>query len=272
VPHVTVVAANPVEGLRALAAQRDVSFQVFLWRAYHYLNEQFRDVPFERIKTTMDNSGAKQLEEWGEEPDSERHGLRYAIQDNVLQSRVGRTHTCIVELQHYRKPNVTQVVPSIRVEFASDFKATAAKRDYPKGTVLDRVFGLRDLERRAKDTPRLDTIEVSYGPIGYLSTPGLGHGFHLDVSLSNPSPRGRLRGQRISYMACSGLDPLGTFYTHLAPPAGSAVGLKPAVHVARDTLVAGAPLGGEHERGYPDTFGSAGGMESPREAPTEGAK
>jgi hypothetical protein len=248
-----------------LAEQRDVSYQVFLWRAYHYLNEQFRDAPFDQIKATMDKSGAKQIEEWGEDPDAESHVVRYAIEDNLLKSRVGRTHTCILELQHYRNPNVTRVEASIVVEFASDFKAVAAKRDYAKGTVLDRVFGLHDLERRAKDTPRLDRIEISYGPIGYISTPGLGHGFHLEVSLSNPSPRGRLSDQRVYYMACSGLDPLGSFYTQTEKS-------KPAVHVARDTLVPGAALGGERERGYPNTFGSIGSNESPREASTEDAK
>lgn len=259
VPHITVVAKNPVEGLRVLAEQKDASFQVLLWRADQYLGEQFRDTSFETVKAVLDAAGAEQLEEWGEEDQSAQHLVRYVVKKGVFKSHVGRRHDLLVELRHFRKSNVTSVNAVLLVEFGLDFKKVAAGRDYPRGTVLDRIFGIIDLERRAKETPRLDRIEVSFGPIGYASTPGLGHGFHIEVHLSNPTPQGRLNDQRVYYMACSGLEPLGTFSTQKSDK-------KPEVHVARDVLVPGAALGDLHEHGYPDTFGSTGSGESPRES------
>jgi hypothetical protein len=245
------VGDNPVEGIRVLAAQRDGSYQVFLWRAQHYLEDQFRDTPFEKIKSTLEGAGAKQIEEWGTDENSYAHVVRYSIQENLLKSRIGRWSRCVIELRHAPKASVTFAQVSILAEFGMKFKTAAARRDFPKGTVLDRVFGLVDLEQRARETPRLDTIEVSYGQIGYISTPDLGNGFHLKVALSNPFAHGGLRDQRVYYMACSDLDPLGAINR-------GGPDQKATVHVARDALVPGAVLSGLLEHGYPETFGSIG--------------
>jgi hypothetical protein len=262
VPQIAVVAENPVDGVRALAKQRNASYQVFLWRAQHYLEEQCRDKSFEEIKAFLEAAGATQI---GETDDANTHTVRYAVQKKVIRSRVGRSHTCIIELNEAPKAKQVWVQVSIMVEFGLDFKTAARRRDYAKGTVLDRVFGLIDLERRARETPRLDSIEVSYGLIGYISSPDWGNGFHLAVYMSNPSPRGKLNSQHLYYMAVSGLDPLG--------PWSNRVDLdKATIHVARDTLVPGV-LFADHfpEHRYPPTFGSVGWGSSPRKPSTPDA-
>ena len=259
VPHVTVVAANAVDGLKALAGRREESFQVLLWRADQYLGEHFKSAKLAAIRKELEEGGARQVEEWGEEESMDRHVIHYLVRSNVIQSRVGRRHDLLIEILDQPKSGLTRVEAILRIEFGIPFKKAAAMRDYAEGTVLDRVFGIIDLERRAKETPRLDRIDVMFGEIGYASSPGLGFGFHLDVAMSDPTSHGRLIDQSVSYMACSGLEPLGWLYQ----PRGLG---QAKVHVARDILVPGsAPGGGEHEHGYPDTFGSLGSGESPRE-------
>jgi hypothetical protein len=261
VPYVTVVADNPVDGVRALASRKGESFQVFLWRAQHYLDDVFRTTSFEEIRSILEKHGAKQIQEWGTQEGSDLHVVRYAVLERVIKSRVGKAYTCVIEVRHAPKaPVANQIQTSVVIlsEFGIDFKAAAAQRDFPKGTVLDRVFGLIDLEKRAKETSRLETIEISYGEIGYLSTRGLGMGFHLEVAQSNPTSHGHLADQTVYYMACSGLDPLGGLNVSDQNKA------KARIHVARDTLIPGAALEDLHEHGYPDTFGSIGSRESPR--------
>ena len=189
------------------------------------------------------------------------HNIRYLVQSQVIKSHAGRQHDLLIELEHYRKPDLMITHSVIRVEFGIPFKKAAAARDYPHGTVLDRVFGIIDLERRAKETPRLDSIEVSFGKIESVSSPTFGRGFHLDVTLSNPSPRAELYEQSVYYSVCCGLEPLGEFNLPGSPPR------KPEVHVARDILVPDAVPFGEKEHGYPKTFYSSGSEESRRPAP-----
>ena len=255
VAHVTVVAKNPVEGLRALAAQRDGSYQVFLWRADAYLKAQFREASFADIKKALEDGGAEKLVEGGEEPEAERHLARYRIQKNVIRSRLGKSRDCILEVTYFRKEKATKFELSIEVEYGLPFKEAAARRDYAKGTVLDRIFGLSDLEQSAKETPYLEKIEIRYGPIVFINSPSPGSGFFLEVSMSNPEARGRLADQRIYYMACSGLDPVRRALSEEG---------KPFVQVARDILIPGACYGSFRERGYENAFGSFGRNQSPR--------
>ena len=105
------------------------------------------------------------------------------------------------------------------------------------------AFGIIELEQRAKYTPRLDSIEVSFGKIGSVSSPPFGRGFHLDVALSNPSPRAELYEQSVNYAVCSGLEPLGEFGRAGSPHR------EPEAYVARDILVPDAVPFGEKEHG-----------------------
>jgi len=160
VPHVTVVAENPVDGLRALARQQEFSYQVFLWRADSYLSEEFAKMTFEQITTTLKKSGASKFNEY-DILENDAHRVLYSIKLDVIKSTVAREASCIVELTHFRKSNVTSVSVSILLKFGKDFNTVASQRDFPKGTVLDRIFGLQDLTKRAKETSQLDSIEVS---------------------------------------------------------------------------------------------------------------
>lgn len=264
VPHLTIIADNAVDALRALAARREESYQVLLWRADNYLREHFKNMKLEAITKELDAAGARKISEWGEDPTGELHNIRYLVQSHVIKSHVGRQHDLLIELEHYRKPDLLITHSVIRVEFGIPFKKAAAARDYPHGTVLDCVFSIIELERRAKDTPRLDSIEVSYGKIGSVSSPIFGRGFHLDVVLSNPSSRAELYEQSVTYAVCSGLEPLGEFNLPASPPR------KPEAHVARDILVPDAVPFGEKEHGYPQTFYITGSGESRRPAPRVG--
>ena len=249
VPHITVVADNPVEGLRALANQHDASYQVFLWRADAYLHDQFRNATIDQIATTLTKLGATKIAEWGTDPKSEEHVERFSVLKNVIKSKVGHSRTCIVELDQWRDSKEPSITVSILADFGQLFKIVAAHRDYPDGTVLDRIFGLRELELCAKDTPQLDSIEVSFGPIGFISDPKTGDGFTLDVKMTNPFPRGRLKAQSAAYMVYSGLEPVGWFPNYK----------ENIVHVARDTLLPADGSGFDcQERGHPPTFISLG--------------
>ncbi len=53
IPSVTVIADNPVQGLRLLAKEKKTSFQVFLWRANRYLDEWSRSSTLESL--TLEN-------------------------------------------------------------------------------------------------------------------------------------------------------------------------------------------------------------------------
>ena len=203
----------------------------------------------------MDAGGAKRIQEWGQGENSQSHVARYLLKSDVIKSHDGRSHDFMVEVSHYHAArDFTTLEPSILVKFGFSFSQAAARRDYPHGTVLDRVFGIQGLVSCAKETPRLESIEVQYCEIGSASTPGMGEGLYITVELTDPAGHGKWINQSASYMACSGLEPLGSFYQKLQPF---------DVHVAEDTLIPGASFGDAHEKGYPDTFtdmGSGGAL------------
>jgi hypothetical protein len=260
VPQVTVVAHNVVDGLRALAAHPHGSYQVLLWRAHRFLHEHFKDPKFEAVLAELDAGGAKRIQEWGERENSQIHVVRYFLKSEVIKSHDGRSHDFIVEVSHYRGArDFTTLEPSILVKFGFPFSQAAAKRDYPHGTVLDRVFGIQGLISFAKETPRLESIEVQYREIGSASTPGMGEGFYITVELTDPAGHGKWISQSAGYMVCSGLEPLGSFWQQLKPL---------DLHVAEDTLIPGASFGDSDEKGYPDTFTSMGSTLTPRHSST----
>ncbi len=113
------------------------------------------------------------------------------------------------------------------------------------------MFGLLDLENRAKETPQVDSIEISYGQFVYMNSPSL-HGLFVDVALSNLAVQGRLKQQTVRYMASSSLGPVNGFAVtgrgwdgH--PEAG--------INVVRDELITDAfRFDGCEEHGYRKTF------------------
>lgn len=251
-----MVARNAVEGLRALARHPHGSYQVLLWRADHFLEDRFKDGKFDAVAAEMEAGGAEKIDEWGVEPQWEIRTVRYRVGKSVIKSHDGTSHDLVVAIQYYRKSDFTRVYPLIIVAFGFGFAKAAAKCDYPQGTVLDRVFTIDHLANKVKVTPRLDSIEIRVGVLGYPSNQNFGYGFILDVNLSDPKGKGPLVTQKMTYMCCSDLEPLDGIYRGPEERA--------AIHLACDTLNAGAAMGEEHMKGASGIFGYLGGNESPR--------
>ena len=220
VPHVTIEAESVVAGLRVLVGNPHGSYQVLLWRAERFLSDRLKGEGLEQIRAEFEKAGAEKVAEWGDE--SVDHTLRYRIQKNVMKSRVGRSYDLLVEFSCFKNGQV-DMRPVLLVRFDAPFSTVAARRDYQKGTLLDRVFGIHDLIGEAKKKPWLESIEINAGRVGYFSSPG-GYGFQVIVKLTNGRSGAASEEHSAEFMVCSGLEP-----TDMQRVTGGAF-------VARDTL------------------------------------
>jgi hypothetical protein len=227
-----------VAGLRVLVGSPHGSYQVLLWRAERLLSERLKGQSLEQIRAEFEKGGAEKVEEWGEESDV--HVLRYRIQRNVMKSSVGRSHDLLVQIWQH-KSGAPLMRPVLLVRFDAPFKSVAARRDYPKGTVLDRVFGIYDLIGEAKKKPWLESIEINAGRVGFFSSPG-GYGFQVFVKLTNEKSGEASEEHTVGFMVCSGLEP-----TDLQRVTGGAF-------VARDILRTDVFFDALREHGYPAAF------------------
>ena len=121
-----MVADNPVEGLRALAKRQNESCQIFLWRADHYVEEQFRGKTLEEVQTELEKGGAGKEANWNPNGDDGSQILRYLVQEDVIKSRITRGDKVLVEITQYKGQTK---IDEVRRE-----------RDFEKGTMLDHFF------------------------------------------------------------------------------------------------------------------------------------